>query len=133
VLQQRITVRGTAGLRIGQFEQIGIDEPVQFLVQGRRHPPRQPLEPVGGAVRAGLGQEIRGAVPERCGQTPQKVDGIFIPIPAEGLPVQGECPTKGKMPVDEPGNTGAARRDIRVEALVHGVLHRLVQSAVHAR
>ena len=58
---------------------------------------------------------------------------MLIQIPAEGLPVQGERPTEGKMPVDEPGNTGSARRDIRFDALVHGVLQGLVQSAVHAR
>ena len=133
VLQQRIAVRGTVLLRIGEFQQLGIEQPVQFLVQGRRHPPREPMQPVGGAVRSGLGQERRGAVPERHGHAPHQVDGMLIPIPAEGLPVQGERPTEGKMPVDEPGNAGAARRDVRVDAMVHGMLQGRLQFAVHDR
>ena len=70
VLQQRIAVRYTALLHIGEFQQLGIEQPLQFLVQDRRHPPRYPMQPLGGAVRSGLCQEIRGAVHERHGQTP---------------------------------------------------------------
>jgi len=40
--------------------------------------------------------------------------------------MQGERPTEGKMLVDEQGNAGAARRDVRVDALVHGVVQGLV-------
>ena len=58
---------------------------------------------------------------------------MLIQIPAEGLPVQGERPTEGKMPVDEHGNAGSARRDIRFDALVHGVVQGLVQFEVHDR
>ena len=80
VLQQRIAVRGTALLRIGEFQQLGIEQPVQFLVQGRRHPPRHPMQPGCGAVRSGLCQERRGAVHERHGHTPHQVDGMLIHI-----------------------------------------------------
>jgi hypothetical protein len=108
VFQQRIRGAGTALLRIGEFQQLGIEEPVQFLVEGRRQPPRHPMQPSGGVVRSGLVQEIRGDLPERHGHTPHQVDGMLIYIPAEGLPVQGERPTDGKMPVDEHGNAGSA-------------------------
>jgi hypothetical protein len=52
-----------------------------------------------------------------------------IKVPSEGLPVQGERPTEGKMPVDEHGNAGSARRDVRFHAMFHGLL----QSDVHDR
>ena len=37
------------------------------------------------------------------------------------------------MPVDEHGNAGSARRDVRFYAMVHGLLQALVQSDVHDR
>jgi hypothetical protein len=58
---------------------------------------------------------------------------MLIKIPAEGLPVQGERPTEGKMPVDEHGNSGSARSDIRFYAMFHGLLQGLLQADVHDR
>jgi hypothetical protein len=84
------------------------------------------MQPLGRAVRSGLVQEIHSACHKRRGHTPQQVDGILIHIPAKGLPAQGERPTEGKMLVDEQGNAGSARRDVRVDALVHGVVQGLV-------
>ena len=49
-------------------------------------------------------------MPERHGHTPHQVDGMLIPIPAEGLPVQGERPTEGKCRSMNPGMR--ARRDV---------------------
>src|SRR5215471_13394432 len=87
---------------------VSIKQPLQFLVQDRRYPPWYPMQPLGGAVYAGLCQEIRGAMHERHGHTPHQVDGMPIKISTEGLPVQGERPTEGKMLVDEQRNSGSA-------------------------
>jgi len=46
VLHERIAVPFTALLHIGEFQQIGIEQPLQFLVQDRRHPPRHPMQPL---------------------------------------------------------------------------------------
>src|SRR5262249_23236422 len=108
-LQERIAVRYTALLCTGELQQLGREQPLQFLVQDRRYPPRYPMQPLGGAGRSSLVQEIRGAVHERHGQTPHQVDGMPIKIPTEGLPMQSERPAEGKMLGDEQRNSGSAR------------------------
>ena len=109
VLQQRIAVRGTVLLHIGEFQQIGIEQPVQFLVQAVAIPGGIRCNHWAVRYAPAFARSAAAPCPSATGTPHTRLTGCLYQS-AEGLPVQGERPTEGKCRSMNPGMR--ARRDV---------------------